>query len=111
VKASELEKTFVYVNVFNGSKKSAVKMRFAKDANWIPLNKTLEADPYYVEVRDREIKANPESKQKLSGPVKSDHLWKEYLPAALQPGSHLIEVEATDAYGRVHTGKRIIRVE
>jgi hypothetical protein len=86
-------------------------MRFAKDANWIPLNKTLEADPYYVEVRDREIKANPESKQKLSGPVKSDHLWKEYLPAALQPGSHLIEVEATDAYGRVHTGKRIIRVE
>ena len=111
IKASELEKTFVYVNVFNGSKKSTVKMRLGKDSDWISLKKTLEPDPYYVEVRNREIKANPESKQILSGPIKSDHLWKANLPASLQPGSHLIEIEATDAYGRVHTGKRIIRIE
>ena len=85
-------------------------MRFAKDAVWIPLKKTLEPDPFYVEVRDREIEAAPESKRHLSEPVRSDHLWRERLPETLEPGSHLIEVEATDAYGRVHKGHRILRV-
>ena len=110
VKVSELGKTSVYVNVFNGSAKSKVKMRFTEDGEWLPLKKTLELDPFYVAVRDREIKAAPEAKNQLSGPVKSDHLWRERLPEGLAPGSHLIEVEATDAYGRVHEGKRILRV-
>ncbi|MDA7888187.1 calcineurin-like phosphoesterase C-terminal domain-containing protein [Akkermansiaceae bacterium] len=111
VKASELEKTFVYVNVFNGSKKSTVKMRIHQHSDWITMTKTLEADPHYVDTRNREIAADPESKRHLSGPINSDHLWKAPLPAKLHPGSHLIEIEATDAYGKVHTGKRIIRVE
>ena len=111
VKGDDLEKHSVYVNVFNGSKKSVVKMRLAKTGEWIPMTKTLEADPHYVETREREIKANPESKRHLSGPIKSDHLWKANLPAKLKTGSYLIEIEATDTYGRPHTGKRIIRVE
>ena len=111
VKTADVGKAAVYVNVFNGSSKSSVKMRLASDADWIPLEKTLEPDPFYVEVRDREIKAAPESKRHLSGPIKSDHLWRGRLPETLAPGSHLIEVEATDAYGRAHSGRRIIRVE
>ena len=111
VKVADLSNHSVYVNVFNGSEKSEVKMRLSKDSPWIPLKKTLEPDPFYVAVRDREVKAAPDSKRHLSGPIKSDHLWRERLPISLEPGSHLIEVEATDAYGRVHKGHRIIRVE
>ena len=44
-------------------------------------------------------------------PRETDHLWKSTLPAGLAPGYHVIEVECTDAFGAVHPGRRIIRVD
>lgn len=110
ISAAEAPETFVHVNVFNGSEKSRVRLR-VDDGEWVEMEKVLEEDPYYVEVRNREIERNPEGKRHLNPPILSDHLWKAALPAGLTPGSREISVEATDAYGRPHRGKRIIRVK
>ncbi len=109
VEAGKSGETPVYVNVFNGSERSVVKMRIDR-GDWTVLDKVLEADPFYVETRDREIAAAPESKRQLSAPIPSPHLWKGQLPADLTVGSHLIEIEGTDAYGRPHKGYRVLRV-
>lgn len=99
--------TPVYVNLFNGSSKSDVKLKVKDRGGWVVMEKVDEKDPYYVAMRQRELAANPEAK--LNEPVASGHLWKANLPADLQPGSHLLLIEGTDAYGRTHTGQRIIR--
>jgi len=101
----------VYVNVFNGSEKSEVKMRIGKDTEWITLKKTEELDPYYVAVRQREIAKDPNGKGHLSAAVPSYHLWKAKLPAGLAKGTQLIEVEATDDNGTLHKGHRLIRIK
>jgi len=102
---------FIYVNVFNGSAKSKVKMRIGEGTDWIPLKKTVENDPYYVELRERETLNSKDGKTQLNPPSPSNHLWKVQIPAGIETGSHLIEIEATDHYGRPHKGNRIIRVE
>ena len=102
---------FIYVNVFNGSAKSKVKMRIGEGTDWIPLKKTMENDPYYVELREREALNSKDGKTQLNPPSLSNHLWKVQIPAGIETGSHLIEIEATDHYGRPHKGNRIIRVE
>ncbi|MBT7981515.1 MAG: metallophosphoesterase [Akkermansiaceae bacterium] len=105
------KRQFIYVNVFNGSAKSEVKMRIGEGADWIPLKKTVENDPYYVELREREAINSKDGKTQLNPPSPSDHLWKVQIPSGLETGSHLIEIEATDHYGRPHKGKRVMRVE
>ncbi len=110
VKVTDTGKTQVYVNVFNGSINSTVKMRLSKSDQWITLKKVMETDPFYSATRQREISGKLSPRSHLSGPIKSDHLWKANLPEGIAPGSHLIEINATDAYGKMHLGKRIIRV-
>ena len=55
------------------------------------------------------MQADPEAVP-LNEPVDPAHLWKSKLPAGLTLGSHLIRVEATDAYGREWRAARMIRV-
>ena len=108
VESVDSDPNYVYVNVFNGSEKSKVRMKVG-DGEWTEMEKVLEPDPHYVETRNREIETNPDGSQ-LNGPIASGHLWKTQLPTGLSLGNYLIEVEATDAYGRMHKGNRIIRV-
>ncbi|MED5455972.1 MAG: calcineurin-like phosphoesterase C-terminal domain-containing protein, partial [Verrucomicrobiota bacterium] len=105
------QKQSVYVNVFNGSAKSKVKMKIGKGSDWIELKKTVENDPSYVNTREREAKNSKNGKSDLNPPSPSDHLWKVVIPSGLKLGSHLIEIEATDHYGRLHKGNRVIRIE
>lgn len=102
--------TMVYVNVFNGSKHSKVRMKVGESGDWVTLEKVLEEDPYYVAVRNREMERDPENKRPLNPPIQSDHLWKAILPKGVGTGSHYIHVEATDAYDRLHKDQRVIRV-
>ena len=107
IQSANSAKTPVYVNLFNGSEKSVVKLKVKDRGGWVEMKKVAEADPYYVAMRQRELEANP--KASLNEPVKSGHLWKVNLPADLKVGSHLLMIEGTDAYGRSHTAQRIIR--
>jgi len=110
VMAAKAPESHVYANVFNGSEKSEVRMRIGESGEWIPMEKTREPDPHYVAVRQREMARRPDYDRHLNEPVPSDHLWKAPLPAGLEPGVHLIRVEATDAYDRLHDARRILRV-
>ncbi|MGZ0655291.1 calcineurin-like phosphoesterase C-terminal domain-containing protein [Coraliomargarita sp. W4R53] len=97
---------FVYVNVFNGSERSEVKLRLDGQGAWLTMEKVLESDPHYVAAREREKDAS----RKLNDPVPSTHLWKANIFEELTSGSHYIDVEATDMYGRTFQARRIIRV-
>ena len=107
IQSANSAKTPVYVNLFNGSEKSVVKLKVKDRGGWLEMKKVAEQDPYYVAMRQRETAADP--KAGWNEPTNSGHLWKANLPADLKPGSHLLMIEGTDAYGRSHTGQRIIR--
>ena len=106
--AADLAKTSVYVNVFAGSEKSTVKLRVNK-GKWTTLKKTVEPDPYFVELLAAEKKAKVSPA--LSAARDSYHLWKGPLPAKLPKGAHLLEAVTRDMYGREFTARRILRVE
>ena len=72
--------------------------------DWIEMEKTLEADPFYVELRKVE-------KDAINAPIKSDHLWKSLLPPNLTRGVHSLEVITRDTYGREFSATRVLRVE
>ena len=49
--------------------------------------------------------------RRSSNPIKSTHLWRGYVPAKLEKGTHTVEVRATDRYGKTHTGTTSYRLE
>ncbi len=101
---------FVYVNVFNGSDRSTVRMRVGRTGKWVALKKVLEQDPYLIALKKQE-KERPEMLgRKLPVPKKSDHLWKAVLPDGLPAGEHLISVQTEDMWGRIFHASRSIRV-
>jgi len=125
----------VVVNIFGGSEKSTVRMRLRGTDAWQPMTQFTGHDPYVVAATEREMalasvlaKADgiesPETddlKRSLNrraeitgrstpGPRDTSRLWKANLPAGMEPGYHIIEVETTDFFGQTYTGHRIIRV-
>ena len=96
----------IWVNVFNGSEQSTVKVSLDNDENWFELKKTLEPDPYFVELSQRDEGILP----KLAKPKVSYHLWTGKLPAGILPGAHLVRVKTTDRHGRTYHAHRSIRV-
>ncbi len=112
VESATAAESLVYVNVFNGSERSTVRMRIGETTDWINLEKSVEEDPYYHALKEFE-KTNPEklTNRLLGNPTKSDHLWKAPVPAGLPVGEHLIYVETEDMYGRVFNASRSLRVK
>ena len=103
---NETQTAEIWVNVFNGSEKSKVKMSLDNDEKWFELRKTLAPDPYFVELWKRDEGIEP----KLSKPKTSYHLWTGKLPSGIAPGVHLVRVQATDRHGRTYNAHRSIRV-
>jgi hypothetical protein len=98
----------VYVNVFNGSIRSKVEMRFA-GGPWTPIRQVWEKDPFFERLaeRDKDVKL---PYRQLSAAAVSTHLWKGFLPSARAAGVHDIEVRTTDMFGNTYTATRSIRV-
>jgi hypothetical protein len=111
VAAAELPARPLYVNVFNGSGRSAVEYRVNGRGRWTKLAQVQEHDPSYVARREQEL-ANPPPippYRKLPEPILSPHLWKAPLPA-LPPGAHRLEVRTRDMHGRVYRAEKSIEV-
>ncbi|MEE2641891.1 MAG: calcineurin-like phosphoesterase C-terminal domain-containing protein, partial [Planctomycetota bacterium] len=110
IPASKLAEETVHVNIFNGSEKSKVEIRFDGQGPWMPMEKARGFDPAFVrmfqEDRAMKEKANPN----LSGPKNCPHLWKSGLPEKLAPGVHLVTIRTTDMHGKVHEGQKVFRV-
>ena len=101
---------FVYVNVFNGSDLSTVRMRVGRTGKWVVLKKVLERDPYLVALKQQEDERPEVLGRILPEPKKSDHLWKANLPDGLPVGEHIISVQTEDMWGRIFHASRSIRV-
>jgi hypothetical protein len=99
----------VHVNVFGGSDRSTVEMRVHADGPWTRLEKTAEADPFFVAIKKLEGDGKNLRGRPITTPKVSHHLWKGLLPTNLPPGVHRIAVRTEDQYGRVFHGSRTIR--
>jgi hypothetical protein len=95
------------VNVFNGSERTTVEFRLA-GGPWQPMILAPQVDPRYAAMAqaDRDAGRN----RPLNNPAESTHIWSANLPAKLSPGTHWLEVRATDAFGQVSTDRFPIRV-
>ncbi|MEM1094617.1 MAG: calcineurin-like phosphoesterase family protein [Bacteroidota bacterium] len=115
------------VNVFNGDDRTAVRYRLGADQPWMPLTKTEAVDPYYdllarrwedFEAADvtalwdgdaeRQLPEFPGTR--LPRRMPSTHLWQTALPRGLAPGTYVVEIEATDGFGRIHRDAHTFRV-
>ena len=98
-------KTDVWVNVYNGSDQSKVRMAIGRSGKWVELEKTVQPDPYFIKLHQRDA----QEEMPLTAPKPCFHLWKGQLPQ-LEPGTHLLVVETTDRHGRTYSAHRSIRV-
>ena len=111
VSQADVASTTIYVNVFNGSDRSTVRMRVG-DSDWIDMEQAVEANPGFQAVRSSEnaVADAPEQWRELPEPHATRHLWKQALPPDIPTGTHRIEVETTDMSGRVFADGRVIRI-
>lgn len=110
VPAGKADQTEVLVNVFAGSERSTVDMRFSR-GEWVRLERVSRVDPYYAALKQAEDSEPPPPGRQLPKGKPSTHLWRGVLPANPPRGTHLIEVRTTDMFGQTYTGRRIIRIE
>ena len=100
----------MFVNVFNGSERSAVEMRIDGGA-WKKLNQTLAPDPLFVQIVAADKVNESKNWRNLPAPKNSTHLWSGKLSTDLSEGVHLLEVKAVDMNGRAQWGRRVFRVK
>ena len=98
--------TRVVVNLFDGGPRSKVSMTVGRAGQPIALAKVERRDPFVDEVYER----NLATKKPWVKSDRSSHIWQAALPAALPAGTHRIAVDATDEYGRAHTGWMVLEV-
>jgi hypothetical protein len=119
ISAAESETTEVQVNVFSGSERSRVEMRLRPDAacdsecdsGWLALVRAERPDPYFLELKRRELESEPRPARPLPPADPSTHLWVGRLPAHPAAGSVSLEVRTTDMFGAIFTTQRVLRVE
>lgn len=110
VAAAEVADTEVLVNVFAGTERSTVEMRF-DDGAWAMLERIERIDPYYAALKAAEQGEHPPRGNKLPNIRATQHLWRGTLPGGAAPGSHLITVRTTDMFGQGYEAHRIMRVQ
>jgi hypothetical protein len=111
VARDEVSTAEVLVNVFAGSERSVVEMRVRGVGDWQVLERVERPDPLYLAIGRREADLEGRRGYKLPPPIPSPHLWAGTLPPDVPPGTALLDVRATDMFGRTHTAHRLIRVE
>ena len=102
--------TEVVVNVFAGSSKSTVEMRFGVAGEWVPMRLEPRNDPYLERLKALEqIEPKPAGRD-LPTPTTSTHIWTATLPSDPPPGVYFISVRTTDMYGQTYAARRVIQV-
>lgn len=125
--ANSADTTRLTVNFFNGSEQSTLSYRIKGLSEWKQMEKVDKYDPYYLMIDRRWInleKLNIEALWQadtslanesfpgspMSEPRKSTHLWEASIGTDWPAGRHIIEVKATDRYGRTFTDFHVMRV-
>ncbi len=105
VAADRLASTRLVVNLFDGGPRSKVELSVAGGPTK-PMRKTERLDPFVVEVYAR----NADTKKPWLEAGVSSHIWQATLPGNLEPGTHRLDVRATDEYGREHAASMVLEV-
>lgn len=101
----------IYVNFFMGRGNDTVEYRIG-EGDWRRMNYVEDTDPSYNALLYRwDITESLMPGRRPSNAVRSTHLWRAGFPAGLSLGEHIIEVRATDMFGRQFTERKIIKVE
>jgi hypothetical protein len=96
----------IYVNFFMGTSGDEVKIRVDK-GEWKKMNFLEDYDPsYLVDLFQWDTSDKLLEGRRPSNPQKSTHLWRSQIPTNLEPGSHQIEVVATDFLGNQFTATK-----
>ncbi len=117
VAASRAAETEVVVNVFVGSERSHVELRFAPvsqpgdDLDWETLERFEGIDPTYAALYERESAWEGPDARPSPEPAPTGHLWRWALPANPAPGTYLIEVRHTDMWGQIDRARRLVRIQ
>ncbi len=100
----------IFANFFMGHKGNEVLCRI-DNGDWKPMIFVEETDPSFVSGLFRwDTSDTLLSGRRPSNAVRSTHLWRMAFPGGLTPGEHVIEVKATDMFGKVFSQKRTFRV-
>lgn len=119
VEQAAADETEILVNVFAGSERSTVDMRFGNTGPWTPLQRTVTIDPQCLRMHERSpyldqtVLGKPLGEifgWKMDYPSKSYHMWKGTLPESPPKGAHTVTVRTTDMFGQTWTGHRIVRI-
>ncbi len=100
----------IVVNFFMGSANDTVEYRI-DDGEWRRMRNIQTIDPnYYTKVIEWDFTEELLPGRRPSNPVISNHLWSGSLNLKLPVGEHIIEVRATDRFGKIHTGKKTYKI-
>ncbi len=101
----------IYANFFMGSENDDVVFRVDK-GEWKKMKFTPEFDPVYLHsLQEWDYADEVLEGRRPSNAVPSTHLWRANIPVKLAPGNHIIEVKATDMFGRSFTQERTYRID
>lgn len=125
--ANELDTVLLNVNFFNGGEQSKLEYRIEGTLDWTTMEKVDKYDPFYLKIdqrwkRFKKIKLREQWEENfgkettppgtsMPTPSISTHLWEANIGSDFPVGRHVIEVRATDRYGRVFTDVTTFRVE
>ncbi len=129
-----LSDTEIVVNFFNGSERCRVEMRL-NDGPWTMLEQFTGKAPFYLELYERQetflqvvagiqgieeaddqtLRAlenllRPVMGRGMPGPADTNHLWRAQLAGEGHMGYNVIEVRATDMFGRTHESRRLMYI-
>jgi len=110
IAASDAAETPVVVNVFAGSERSTVEMRFGEKGEWRKMKLTRMKDPEYIRIAEAEAQLPPGYGRTLPKASNSSHIWTLNLPPNPSTGTNIIHVRTTDMFGQEYDEKRAIVV-
>jgi len=104
-------KAGIYANFFMGAAGDTVEYR-VDDGAWSEMMFVNEQDPSYeAAIYEWDTAEELVAGKRGSNPILSTHLWRGKIPTKLSLGRHIVEVRATDRYGKTHTGSATYRLE
>jgi len=110
ISSADADETNVIANIFAGSERSHVEMKFGEDGEWVGMKHVPMIDPYIRQIKKAEQSDDPPPGRKLPNPEPSLHIWAQKLPPDPEPGTYVIYVRTTDIFGHEYEGKRIIKI-
>lgn len=100
----------IFVNFYMGTETDEVVFR-VDGGKWIPMNYVIDRDPSYLHLlHEWDFTGEVIPGRRPNEPRDCLHLWRAVLPSNLLLGEHVIEVKATDMYGKPHLAKSNYRI-